>query len=687
VTDSNFMLQDIISTFLGFLLFPVVLMVPGYIAGWMLDLFDFRERRLHSRLALSLLFSVAISPVLFYLLSSLFSFRGVFLVLTLAFIVFVALVLIDKPRIPSFRNKAMRWIVFCVLLWILISLFSIVDIEVGKKLYFSMVAFDHTTRISLVDAIARTGVPPMNPSFYPGHAVQLNLLYFFWYILGSIIDQIGGAHVDARGAFFASIIWCGIALMVTIAFYLRLRNKRLGTNIWTLVLIGIGCLAVTGLDILPASLTVGSVPVGDIEQWNEQITAWAGSLLWVPHHVAALIACLIGVMLALSIPGQKVIRQYILMAVAGTSFASAFGLSVWVTLVFVIFWGIWILVRLFIDKDKNAILPMLFAGVIAIALSSTFLAGVLAGLSESGGTNSRFPIVFEVRSFLILDAFTASSPRIIQSALRLVFLPLNYFMELGFFFLVGVVWLRQRRRDLSTDRYYLMETLLLGTVLFVGSFMRSTLISNNDLGWRAWLPGQFILLIWGVDVLNQFRQPVQTHTDIRPWTKMNLVVLAMLGIATTCLDLYLLRSVYLTSFGPETGARMYSARMAYTAVNQYLPANAIIQYNPENFVDRPSGLYGMHQSVISDRTAYGVPQDAYNERVTAIQKIFDVQNLSNWQPVDNLCQQNFINALVIDVGDKLWKSLDTLKEERPPLYMDENYAVFTCGDGVTSHFP
>ena len=686
MTETNFMLQDISSTLLSFLLFPLVLILPGYILGWLLNLFEFRARLLHSRLALSLLLSVAISPVLFYLLSSLFSFMGTFIAVVLFFIAFVVFIFIDRPVIPSFSNNGMKWMVLLVIVWIVLALFSLVDIQSGKELYFSVVAYDQTTRISIVDAMTRTGVPPVNPSYYPGHPVQMNFLYFFWYILGSMVDQLGGSMADARGAFFASAIWGGIALMAAIAFYLRLRNKNDGVNIWTLALIGSGLLMVSGLDFLPASFAMryADGAVGDIEHWNEQITAWVGSLLWVPHHVAALVACLVGVMLALSMNGKTTARKYILMTVAGTAFASALGLSVWVTLVFVLFWVAWILVNLIQRRDMDAVLPMLFVGVVALLLSIKFLLGIFSGLDSGGAVGSGgFPVAFDVRSFSFVDVLTTNSPRIVQSIFRLLFLPVNYFFELGFYFLVGIMWLRSNRKELQKDPFGRMEIILFSISLFVGTFIRSTLIENNDLGWRGWLPGQFILLIWGVDTLRRFNK----RPAFSPRTKFNLAALAILGIVTTLMDVTLLRSTYFLAFGHQVGNQIYSAREAYAVINRALPEDVVVQYNPASNVNRPSGLYGMRQSAISDRTSYGVPLDVYLEKVSAIQKIFEIQNALSWQPIDQLCNENFIDVLVIVDNDKLWGSLNILKEKRTPLYMDENFAVFTCGNYAASHTP
>jgi hypothetical protein len=50
-------------------------------------------------------------------------------------------------------------------------------------------------------------------------------------------------------------------------------------------------------------------PVPTIEWWNpEQVTAWFTAALWVPHHVAALIACLMGFLLLWVLPDGPIAR-------------------------------------------------------------------------------------------------------------------------------------------------------------------------------------------------------------------------------------------------------------------------------------------------------------------------------------------------------------------------------------------
>jgi hypothetical protein len=567
----------------------------------------------------------------------------------------------------------MIWLIACAFIWIVLALFSLIDIQWDEQLYYSVAGFDHATRISIVDAMARTGVPPVNPSYYPGHPVKLSFLYFFWYILGGFINFIGGAAVDARGAFFASAIWCGLGLMAVISFYLRLRSKEMRLDRWALAFTGIGLLTVTGLDIFPAILIMSNLktPLADIEHWNEQVSAWMSSLLWVPHHVAALIAGVVAVMLVLSMQGQHRKRQFVLMAVAGAAFASAFGLSIWVTFVFVLFWGILLLRNLWNKVDRPLVLPMIFAGFFALLLSAGFLAGILSGLGSAAGAGGGLPIIFDIRSFIFVDIVAEESPLIIQEILRLLFLPVNYFLEFGFYFLVPFIWFRQRKAGGKSNQYW-VELILFGSAFFVGTFMRSTLIVNNDLGWRSWLPGQFILLIWGVDVLSSFKSALPQRTQV------NLIFLIVFGVLSTLLNLGLLRLEPVLA-GSEFGARAFSARKAYTTILQTLPENIVVQYNPIGVVNRPAGLYGMRQSAISDRTAYGISLDQYTAKVAAVSQIFELTNVQGWGPVDTLCKMHNIDVILIVESDPIWKSLDLLKQQRDYLFADDYTIVFLCG--------
>jgi hypothetical protein len=96
-------------------------------------------------------------------------------------------------------------LVLCIFAgWSLFAILSLIDIQLGNRLYFSVASYDLISRVSITGAITRTGVPPTNPGYFPGKTVPLTFLYYFWYILGSLIDQIGGTWMDARMAMIDS---------------------------------------------------------------------------------------------------------------------------------------------------------------------------------------------------------------------------------------------------------------------------------------------------------------------------------------------------------------------------------------------------------------------------------------------------------------------------------------------------
>ena len=64
----NFTLVDMLGTIKACLAMLPFLFAPGYVAGWALNLFEFRQRRPILRLILSIPLSIAICPMLSYVL-------------------------------------------------------------------------------------------------------------------------------------------------------------------------------------------------------------------------------------------------------------------------------------------------------------------------------------------------------------------------------------------------------------------------------------------------------------------------------------------------------------------------------------------------------------------------------------------------------------------------------------------
>jgi hypothetical protein len=697
----NFTLQDIISTLIAFLLFPLIYVIPGYVISWLFDLFDFRNRLPATCFVIAIVISISLSPIITFLTWNLLSVKATFIMLA-GFAVTFVIILLRTNRTEVSRDIAQLQSIsiYVAIGWSILSILSLIDIQWGDKLYYNVVSYDFTTRVAIINAMTRSGVPPINPSYFPGYPVRLTYLYYFWYIPCSLVDQLGAPWVNGRSAMIASVTWCGLGLMATIALYLRLRNPDKGPMAWKAGLLGSGLLLVSGLDFIPALILIvasrvfngSSVLRGDIELWNDQITAWVGALSWVPHHVAAMIACLTGIMLVQFARGKRTSRQFTLMTIAGLAFASAVGLSIYVTLLFIVFWGSW-LITLFLQKEYRLSMAMAFSGMVALIAIGPFLVDLIRGGVPS--SNHGFPIAFAVRIFEPIAPFVLKYPSTISNIIYLLFLPMSYLLELGFFFVAGMLWIQQNgKKPWKNNPFQTAEIILVLITVLIGSFVRSTAIGSNDLGWRVWLFGQFILLIWSVDVIIRIfpdlkvQKAASSFTNRKNWRSLR--ILLILGLISSIVDVLLLRiwpmlvdtgiAGFPNGFSTDTqlGKRTFAAREAYEFINRSTPQDIHIQQNPNDILNRPIGLYADRPIATSGHTAFGISQQEFFTHSALVAKIFVAE--TNWDEIDQSCQANFIDIITVSDEDPLWKYLPALEPERTPLYENPYYDVYACGN-------
>jgi hypothetical protein len=705
---ANFTVQDLLGSAAAFLIFPIVLLLPGYAAGWIFDVFGFRRRRRLTRYGIALLLSNAIVPIVAFLEIRYLSASFALVSLGACDVVAAGIdiyPILKHPVSASWHQLAQSPAAekLAILLgggWVIFSLLLLVDLQLDQKLYFATTSYDYTTRISIINAITRTGIPPVNPGYYPGGPERLTFLYYYWYIPASLVDQAGGAFVNSRQAMLAGTTWTGLCLMAGVALYLRLRGSSSGGNTWYQPLIGIQLLAISGLDVIPvlaiemrARQAFGHTFLnGRIEGWNMPISSWLNAVTWVPNHVSAALQCLTALMLVLfAVPAGR--RQHIASAVlAGFALASALGSSVWILLVFGISWAAFAVTRAWRIETRTVFWSMSYSSMIALVLSLPFILDLLNAGGASGG---EVPIAFFIRPFVLS---TIAVPPTLQPVANLLLLPLNYGLELGFFFMTGLLWMQHRARFRGLRQPYpLFEAIVLVTVVTVLSFVRSTVIAINDLGIRAWLIGQFVLLVWAADIVRLWLgkklptpRRILAACGTLPRIGRGIQAVLVIGLLTTGLEAFATRmwpimvdlriAGFPNDLSPDTnlGSRTYGARLAFDFVNR-LPAPVVAQINPSTVLDRPSGLYGTFQMALSDRTAYGVADDAFQSAKRGIARIFNAD--LSWASIDTICRQYAIDTIIYSDLDPAWSHLSALERHRPAMYHNDYYAVFRCGGG------
>lgn len=574
------MASDLLATLLALCLWPVFALAPGIV---FLRLAKIRDP------AISMMpVSFAVSPILAYLIARFGS-------VTLAAAVFVGLALVSLPWLRPSLRRPPRWAVVAGLAWAVPAYLLMSDIVFGGALSLSGMAIDYAKHVAVADAVARTGVPPANPSFRPGEDVPL-FYYHFWFMLAGIVDVIGGAAVAARHAVYAGTIWTGWALLALVAALSRRFLDGRDCAPWAVAL-----LAVTGLDMLPFAAIQAYqslMPVEpawrpDLEWWNEQVSAWATAMLWVPHHLAALIAGMTGLV---ALHGEEWRRGRIILA--ALAFASSAGLSVWVALTTAVAAAVWLFV-LALGGQRREAAALAGAGTVALLLAAPFVADLLAAGGGGGA-----PLAFALREFYPLtrsrEFFAAELD--CGAACRMAALPLNYLLEFGFFALAPIVYWCRRKTPLNDDDRLLIT--LAATALVLVSVVRSDLAAN-DLGWRGTMFAQMVLLLWAAPVLAGLRGGGGGMAPGRGRALLNIALaLGLLATLTQALSLRL---------RPLLPGQL-ELRQTYTWIAANLPADAVVQHDPAVGLEPFHAIYGGRQVAVSD-TLYGSLYGVAPERV------------------------------------------------------------------------
>ena len=696
------MISDLLATSAAFLLFVLVIFVPGYVFAWFADLFGFGRRSLLARFAISIPLSVGVCPILTYLLWHL-SIVAVWSMYAGCLLGFLGLFVHERQIwFSKFAVSRRIAIVLAIIAgWVVLGLFCLVDLQIGHRLYYPTAAYDYTLRTTITSAITRTGIPPQNPYFFPGRHFLLRY-HYFWFILCSLVDQLGGSLVSARQAMLAGTLWGGIGLMALVPLYLRFFQPKGSVNLDRRMLVGIALLGVTGLDILPVTI-IAFTPQGmlpTIEWWNNQVSAWITAVLWVPHHVAALIACLTGFLVIRCAPLSTRRRGPMLSGVvAGLTFASSVGLSIYVTFVFAIFLAIWLAITI-LKKNSWDAFVICVAGVVSLAAATPYLVELLR--APSGGSGSFLQLTvrwFSIPEVLLVLLWPDSAgwPEHVANGL---FLPLNYYLELGFFFKIGLMqWKRMRSGNDFFQQKELCGFVMAVTSVVICTFVRSGVITANDLGWRGFMVAQFILLIWAAEMwddgLLANRAASQQAVTFGRDRRGLLIGLLVLGVAGSVYEVCMFRFFPLISdhlvlrkwnfLSPDLrlGDRTYALRQVYETLKKKLPDGAIVQHNPNAVPgDMFYGLYADRQAAAETSqcgVVFGGDPALCRGVVARLDDLFEKPGAVEPGRVDPICNELSIDALVVKDTDKVWTDKNSWVWKKQPVLANGYARAFLCG--------
>ena len=352
--------------------------------------------------------------------------------------------------------------------------------------------FDHS-KIAMVDEMVRSGVPAANPFFSEIGTPDHLTYYYLWHFSAAVMAAMTGVSGwEADGALTWFTGFASLSMMI--GFATRISG-RASTSIWVVAL------AATASLRLIINWLAGSSAAYAWIGGASGFGGWLFQISWAPQHVASAMAVVLACYLLCRLASE---RSAMLVIVFGLVAAAAFESSVWVGgLVFAIAAAmIGCAARVTMEPRRRVtfLLDGAIAAGIALAFSSLFIYDQMqtVALRDSGVQIAITPVD------VLGERFPASIRRILDlPAYWLVYLPLEFpaFYAAGMAMLALLV-----RRPLADSRQSEVRAfaLLLAASLTVAWLLASVIGDNNDLGWRAVLPGAMLLIVFAAAGLSHW---------------------------------------------------------------------------------------------------------------------------------------------------------------------------------------
>lgn len=510
------------------------------------------------------------------------------------------------PALQTARRVPLRWW-SAILACFVAAAWANVDFDWNGRLYQSVIILDGVKHAAVVGALAQSGVPLHDPFFArPGIAGY----YYYFYIGPALIHWVGHALIDSRAAFAAAtfitlLAFPALLMLIGEAAALIPANARRRFFRFVVLL----CF-VSGLDLLAGIwiwLKTGDV-VAQLDWWSEEIRWALTSILWVPHHMSAIIAVYTGCLLIARSNRSSVLPSA---ALAGLAFATAFGCSLWIALAAAPILALWWL----FDRakaDASPIWALPLSGALALVVCVPQIMDIYAGRTMTGP-----PLSWYMRP---LGPIRVLPHTAMQWIVHLAVMPGGYLMEFGIFGLGAIVFLARGRlresRSTSIGRLLMVGA---PVALLLVTFVRSSVI-YNDFGWRAVWFAQLPAFAWTASVLARTRNQLRSSPI---WTAA-----FALGVAAVVWDMAgirLIRPYFFLVFINDHPAVDYDNRGAYAWLDRNVPASVMVQHNPTDTGRAfDFGLYSDRKVAVADGDArlFGADDQAVHERVDLLTPIF-----------------------------------------------------------------
>lgn len=586
--------------------------------------------------------------------------RPVVLAVTAAFVALALAALWMRPPAKS-ATRPEAVVIAAVLGAVLLALApmaAIIPKPTADGVTLAPAIFDHA-KIALIDEMIRSGVPAGNPFFGEAGAPARVAYYYLWHFsaaAAAVMTGVSGWEADAGLTWFTA--FASLLLMIGLAI-------RIGGRASAAVVVVV-LAATASLRSILAWLAPDATQ--SLIGWATGFGGWLFQTSWAPQHVASAMCVVLACILLSQLQYQ---RGWLLPAVLGLVAAAGFESSAWVGgITFALAAAaiglhcLWSLPR---EQRASFLLRAAAAAALAMVLAAPFLYDQAAAAALRGGGS---PIAITPVAVLG-DAFSETTRRILDlPAYWLIYLP----VEFPAFYPAGLIGLYLLLRDRAPDpdgQSVRALAILLATSLVTAWLFASTIGDNNDLGWRAVLPGVMLLIAFAAAAISR-------------WFVTKVRILALLALVGILLGLpegvLIIRENVLGVRRPSE--QVFAATPAmWEAVRQHTAPGERVANNPAFLSDMTSWPINISWALLADRrSCYAgrelalpfapIPADRRAEIDAQFVRVFAGEPIAG--DVAQLAERFGCDVVVVTSQDGAWSrdpfastALYRLVEERP----------------------
>jgi hypothetical protein len=457
----------------------------------------------------------------------------------------------------------------------------------GGAVWLADATFDHA-KVAIIDAMVRLGLPPVNPVISEAGAWSGLAYYYLWHFSAAeiaVVTTRSGWEADVGLTWFTA--FASMTLMMGLAVWL---SKRAIAAIFVVVLATASSLWVplSWIFQVKSFPPVLAPPIG--------MGGWLFQATWAPQHLMAA-SCVVTSLLLLT---RYALRQSLalvvtiaLLVVAGfesSAFVGGIALAVGALVAAPITLG-----AVHPRRRLRLLGGLAISALLVVCLITPFVRDQLAAIAARGGAR---PIAISP-----YRVFGAQFPDWLRHILDvpgywLIILPI----ELPATFIAGVIAFVAALRSAMPGGERLVIKVFAGLAaagLVVSSLLASTLGTNNDLGLRAILLAEVILII----VTAAGMAGLQSKLGQKSW-RAPIIAAALGGLALGLPDFVLtVRDNVVASPQPPDAKVFAETPDLWSAARQYAGAASRVANNPRFLADLTPWPVNISWALLANRSS------------------------------------------------------------------------------------